>query len=310
MTPIIILASVLGGASILLIFAAVALRPSSEMGQRMALYNAGAPLQLEALELREPFRERVLKPLALHMMRLFSIVLPNKRLGKLRHRLQLAGYPGGITAADFVGIKSWTTVFLALVVGLYLYASGIQLSLLVIAAAVIVVAIGYALPDIWLSRRITQRQGELLNAMPDALDMLTISVEAGLSFDQGLMEIASRWDHELALEFRRVLYEIGLGKTRREALDNLSERTEVPDIQSFVSAVNHAEELGTSMSRVLHVQSQDMRIRRRQRAQEAANKLPIKMLFPMVFLIFPALFAVILGPGVPKLLGSMGGLGG
>ncbi len=306
MTPIVILASVLGTVSILLIFMAVALRPSTEMKQRMALYNAGAPLPLEPLELREPFAERVLKPLALRSMRMFSTILPNKRLGKLRHRLQLAGYPGGLTAADFVGIKGWTMVFIALIAGLYVWASGIHVSLLVLLASVVAIAIGYALPDVWLSRRITQRQSALLDAMPDALDMLTISVEAGLSFDQGLMEIASRWEHDLAMEFRRVLYEIGLGKTRREALDNLSERTEVPDILSFVTAINHAEELGTSMSRVLYVQSQDMRIRRRQRAQEAANKLPIKMLFPMVFLIFPALFAVILGPGVPKLLSSMG----
>jgi tight adherence protein C len=310
MTPMMILVSVLGGLSVLLIFLAIALRPSSEMSQRMAVYNAGAPLPTQPLELREPFSERVLKPFLLRVMRVFSTALPNKRLGKLRHRLQLAGYPGGLTAADFVGIKAWTMIGIAVLAGLYLLLTGIDFTILVALAVLVVVAIGYALPDVWLSRRITQRQGELLNALPDALDMLTISVEAGLSFDQGLMEIASRWNHALALEFRRVLYEIGLGKTRREALENLSQRTEVPDIVSFVTAINHSEELGTSMARVLYVQSQDMRIRRRQRAQEAANKLPVKMLFPMVFLIFPALFAVILGPGVPKLLGSMGGFGG
>lgn len=306
MTPLIILISVLGALSILLIFMAVALRPNTEMKQRMALYNAGAPLPLEPVELREPFSERVLKPVFLRLTRAFSLILPNKRLGKLRHRLQLAGYPGGLSAANFVGLKGWVMVFIGLIVGLFLWAGHLEPTPVVLLAAAVVIAIGYALPDVWLSRRITQRKEELVNAMPDALDMLTISVEAGLSFDQGLMEIASRWEHALALEFRRVLYEIGLGKTRREALENLNERTEVPDILSFVTAINHAEELGTSMARVLYVQSQDMRIRRRQRAQEAANKLPIKMLFPMVFLIFPALFAVILGPGVPKLLSSMG----
>jgi tight adherence protein C len=121
-----------------------------------------------------------------------------------------------------------------------------------------------------------------------------------------MSEIVLRWKHELARELRIVLYEIGLGKSRREALENLSSRTDVVDIVSFVSAVNHAEELGTSLARTLNVQAQEMRVRRRQRAQEAANKLPIKMLFPMVFLIFPALFAVILGPGIPRLFHALG----
>jgi tight adherence protein C len=172
------------------------------------------------------------------------------------------------------------------------------------------VAIGFMLPDVWLSRQITARQLAITNALPDALDMMTIGVEAGLSFEQAIGEIVSRWHDVLSVEFRRVLYEIGIGKSRREALEHLSERTGVPDLVSFVTAVNHSEELGTSLARVLNVQSQEMRIRRRQRAQEAANKVPIKMLFPMVFLIFPAVFAVILGPGIPRLFQALGGVTG
>ncbi len=133
-------------------------------------------------------------------------------------------------------------------------------------------------------------------------------MEAGLSFEQSLGEIVTRWDNDLAKEFRRVLYEVGVGMSRREALEHLSERTAVPDIVSFVTSINHSEELGTSLARVLNVQSQEMRIRRRQRAQEAANKVPIKILFPMVFLIFPAMFAVILGPAVPRIFRALGGV--
>ncbi len=168
--------------------------------------------------------------------------------------------------------------------------------------------IGFWMPNAWLSRRIKERQLELTNALPDALDMLTIAVEAGLSFDQGMGEIVARWQNELSREFRRVLNAIGMGTSRREALEQFRDRTEVPDIVSFVVAVNHAEDLGTSLGDVLNVQSAEMRIRRRQRAQEKAMKVPVKMMIPMVLFIFPAMFAVILGPAVPRIVRAFGSL--
>jgi tight adherence protein C len=269
------------------------------------------PLSVEELELTVPFRQRVVKPLLLRLVRIFSAVLPTTRVHKLRHRIQQAGHPGGLTAADFIGIKGWLTVIAAGLAGLYVYLNAAPLTPMAMLMLAMFVASGFILPDFWLSRRIASRRVELTNALPDAIDMLTISVEAGLSFDQGLGEIVARWDNELAREFRWALYEIGLGKSRRAALENLAQRTEVPDVVSFVTAVNHAEELGASLGRVLNVQSQEMRVKRRQRAQEAANKVPVKMMFPMVFLIFPALFAVILGPGVPRLFRALGvNLGG
>jgi tight adherence protein C len=307
MTLLPIIASMLMASSVLLIFLGFTVRSTTAVRQRIELYNGvSMAVALDEPEAREPFAERVLKPAMRQMNRLLGVVLPNKRLGKLRLRLQLAGHPGRLTAADFVGIKGWVTVLLALLAAGYVYIAHINLSLLTVLAIGAFIACGYMAPDFWLSRRITRRRRELSNALPDALDMLTIAIEAGLSFDQGIGEIVTRWKHELSDEFRLVLYEIGLGKSRREALEHLSERTDVADLLAFVTAVNHAEELGTSLSQTLNVQAQEMRVRRRQRAQEAANKLPVKMMFPMVFLIFPALFAVILGPGIPRLFESLG----
>lgn len=311
MTLLPIIASVLMASSVLLIFLGFAARSTTDVRQRMELYNGVSSTVIpDDLETQEPFADRILKPAMLRMNRLLGMVLPNKRLGKLRTRLQLAGHPGNLTAADFVGIKGWVTVFLALLAAGYVYISDMRFSPLNVLALIAFVVCAYMAPDFWLSQRITRRRRELMNALPDALDMLTIGVEAGLSFDQGMGEIVTRWKHELSDEFRLVLYEIGLGKSRREALEHLSERTDVADLLAFVTAVNHAEELGTSLSQTLHIQAQEMRIRRRQRAQEAANKLPVKMMFPMVFLIFPALFAVILGPGIPRLFASLGVYGG
>lgn len=310
MLTLTLIAPALVGLSVLCLFLGFVLRPSNEIGQRMQMYsptmNGQATMSVDEMELRQPFSERVLKPITLRVVRIFSRILPNKRLGKLRQRIEQAGHPGGLTVADYVGLKGWVALMLGGLAALYLYLGRMPLTPLNVGMAGAFVVCGFMLPDVWLARKVTARKLEMTNALPDAIDMLTIAVEAGLSFDQGMGEIVSRWDHALSREMRRVLYEIGLGKSRREALENLSERTQVPDVVSFVTAVNHAEELGASLGRVLNVQSQEMRVRRRQRAQEAANKVPIKMMFPLVFLIFPALFAVILGPGIPRLFRALG----
>lgn len=295
-----------GGAVALIVIGLASVAAGGEIRQRMQTYSSLTYVPIEQRELQTPFRERVLRPLLSRVLGLFAWSLPQRRIAELHHRLHLAGIAGRVTTADFIGIKGWTALILGLAAALYLWQTGSFRTPLGLALALVLVVIGFRLPDIWLSRQIKQRQLELTHALPDALDMLTIAVEAGLSFEQALGEIVLRWKHDLAREFRRVLYEIGIGKSRREALEQLSWRTGVPDVLAFVTAVNHAEELGTSLAQVLTVQAQELRIRRRQRAQEAANKVPIKMLFPMVFLIFPAMFAVILGPGVPRLFQALG----
>ena len=317
-----LIASVLISAGVLLVFIGLlSLRPTADVRQRIELYGgtaaggnaargtAGSTATLGEIELQESFGRRVLKPAILAVVGIFGRLTPANQLDKLRHRLTLAGDPGGLTPAQFVGIKVWTTIIMAGLVVLLLK-NGQNASLVMKIMLGVWVLLGYKLPDFWLSRRITRRQMLLTNQLPDALDMLTIGVEAGLSFDQGLDEITQRWDNELSGEFRRVLYEIGVGTSRREALEHLKERTEVQDIASFVVAINHSEELGTSIGHVLAVHSQEMRIRRRQRAQEAANKVPVKMLFPLALFIFPAMFAVILGPAIPRLMRGFAAAGG
>jgi len=160
------------------------------------------------------------------------------------------------------------------------------------------------LPNLLLESRIKRRQRVVLHAMPDALDLLTICVEAGLGFDAAMKKVIEKWDNELSLAFARVLQEIQLGKLRREALRDMADRLGVSEMDSFVAAVIQSEQLGVSMSRVLRVQADSMRVKRRQRAEESAQKAPVKMVVPMVFLIFPTIVIILLGPALLQILRS------
>jgi tight adherence protein C len=164
--------------------------------------------------------------------------------------------------------------------------------------------IGFYVPTAMLQSRIRRRQEVIIKAMPDALDLLTVCVEAGLGFDQAMAQVNAKWDNELSLAFGRVLQEIRLGKLRREALRDMAERIEVPEMTSFVAAIIQADQLGVSMAKVLRIQSEQMRIRRRQRAEKKAHEAPIKMLIPMAFLIFPSIYIVLLGPAALTLKNS------
>jgi tight adherence protein C len=156
----------------------------------------------------------------------------------------------------------------------------------------------------WLSSKIKRRQDNIWKALPDALDLLTICVEAGLGFDMAMGKVYEKWENELAIAFGRVLREIQLGKLRREALRDMAARMDVPDVTAFVAAIIQADQLGVSMAKLLRVQSDQMRTKRRQRAQEKAHQAPVKMMLPMVFLIFPSLWIVLLGPSAIILFGS------
>jgi tight adherence protein C len=162
--------------------------------------------------------------------------------------------------------------------------------------------VGFGLPNYWLSAQVKRRQIKILKALPDALDMLNICVRAGLGFTGAMQRFCDNWNNDLSEEFGRVITEVSLGKSRIEALEGMSRRTGVDEVISFVMAVSIAEKLGASIAQVLHIQAQQMRIARSQRAEKLAREASIKMLFPLVFLIFPAMFAVILGPTIPLLL--------
>jgi tight adherence protein C len=167
--------------------------------------------------------------------------------------------------------------------------------------------LGFFLPEFWLGRRIKKRQYQVLRATPDTLDLLTISVRAGLSFDGALAKVVEKVPGPLSDEFRRALAEVRVGKVRREALRDIVGRTEVPALTNFIGAIVQAEQLGVPIAKVLQVQSEQLRIERRQRAEEMAAKAPIKMLFPLVGCIFPSLFIVILGPAIILIMVNLGG---
>jgi tight adherence protein C len=155
---------------------------------------------------------------------------------------------------------------------------------------------GYFFPRLYLDSRISRRQENIRKAMPDALDLLTICVEAGLGFDSAVSKVSEEWENELSMAFGRVIQEIRLGKLRREALKDMADRVGITEMTSFVAAVVQSEQLGVSMSRVLRIQADQMRMRRRQRAEEKARQAPVKMMIPLVFLIFPSILIVLLGP--------------
>jgi tight adherence protein C len=214
--------------------------------------------------------------------------------------LALAGNPGDLRVADWLGIKAIGAIVGAI---LFFFLFGILgiLSfpfLIGVLLAAVGGLFGYTVPEFWLGRKVRARQKAILLMIPDALDLLTISVRAGLGFDAALAKVVEKLQGPLSDEFRRALAEVRVGKARREALRDIVPRTDVVPLTNFIGAIIQAEQLGVSISKVLQVQSEQLRIERRQRAEEQAAKAPIKMLFPLVGCIFPSLFIVILGPAI------------
>jgi len=232
---------------------------------------------------------------------------PKQSAERLKVSIQQAGNPANLTPVMFSGMRMALFILLLVIAGSVTFGQGMPASKALMYTAVGGV-LGYLLPGMWLGRQIKARKHNILKALPDALDLLTISVEAGLAFDLALTRVADKWDNELSKEFKRALTDTRLGRSRRDALKEMAQRTGVEDVQTFVAAIIQAEQLGVSIGKILRIQSDQMRIRRRQRAEEAAHKAPILMLIPMAFLIFPSLFVVILGPAVPRLMSSLGGL--
>lgn len=306
-----LLAALLTGASIFLLVLGLsgALQPETEdVSERIARYGTRQVSSLQELELEEPFTERVLRPLIHSMAQAISRFTPQQVLENQRALLEAAGNPNNWTPADFLGVRGLAAIVLGALPGILLFLSGASF-LRVIGFSVGFALLGFLLPGIWINRKIQDRRKQILKTLPDALDLMTISVEAGLGFDQAMSKVAEKWgDNELAKEFNRVITEIRLGKTRREALRDLAERTQVDEIRGFVAAVIQADQLGVSIAKVLRTQSEQMRIRRRQRAEEQAQQASIKMLFPLVFLIFPAIFIVLLGPAIPRIMDALGAL--
>jgi tight adherence protein C len=261
------------------------------------------PLSVGEQELAQPFSQRVLKPLVQRFSTVLGAKSSAKSLDKVREKLERAGNPSGFGPVEFVGFRLLLAIGLSVGVFLLLSVVGAGLTFGLMIGCV-VGAFGFMFPGIWLDRKIKARKKEIIKALPDAIDLLTISVESGLGFDPALMRVAEKWDNALSHEFARVLSELRIGKTKRDALREMAARCDDDGLSTFVSSVVQADQLGVAISQVLRIQSEAMRMRRRQMAEEKAQKAPLKMLFPMIFLIFPALYVVILGPAIPRVVSS------
>ena len=289
--------------SIMLIFVGLASSSASEQViERLDVY-AGRPLTLEEIELSQPFSDRVIKPLINASAQFFSRFAPQRSVESLRRKLVMAGRPNNWGPAEFMGVRGLTGVIGAVLPLALLTITGAPLARRLLFTVVLGI-FGFFAPVLWLGSRIRRRQTEIVKSLPDALDLLTISVEAGLGFDAAMNKVVEKWDNELSRAFERVIHEIRVGKLRREALRDMADSMDVSDVTSFVAAIIQADQLGVSIANILRIQSEQMRIRRRQRAEEKAHQAPIKMIFPMVFLIFPSLWVVLLGPSVLILIKS------
>lgn len=301
-----IIAAILIGALFLVMIGLREGKHEDPLQSRLAEFAArGEAVSLEEIELSQPISERVIYPLARKFGELAIRFTPQNAIQATAHKLELAGSPRGIDPTIF-----WASRFVCAAIfgGLLLFVFTIgapswtwSRKLLIIA---LFIALGFYLPELLLNSKIQRRQKEIRRAMPDALDLLTICVEAGLGFDGAMQKVYEKWDNELGRGFGRVIREIQLGKLRREALRDMADRMGIAEMTSFVAAVIQSEQLGVSMAKVLRIQSDQMRIKRRQLAEEEAHKAPIKMLIPMALLIFPSICIVLMTPAVLMLARS------
>jgi tight adherence protein C len=249
----------------------------------------------------------MLKPLIKRLSLAMGSRSPAKSLEKASLKLAQAGNPSGLGPVELLGLRYVVACGLGFSAFTLFTISGSDITMAALLATVCGV-LGFIMPNIWIDRKIKARRKEITKTLPDAIDLLTISVESGLGFDPALMRVAEKWDNALTREFARVLSEMRIGKTKRDALREMAVRVDDDGLNTFVSSIVQADQLGVPITQVLRIQSEAMRQRRRQRAEEQAQKAPLKMLFPMAFLIFPALYVVILGPAVPRLMESLGGV--
>ena len=303
MTPELLIA-VLAAGAVLLITYGVAARPSEDAVQARLSQLVVQPRTIEEMELSQPFFERIVRP-TIQRLAKAGRRQEGGLIARIDAKLERAGYPGGLRGADWVGVKllsliAFTVIFFLL--ALFLFGQPV----LGLLFAVVGAAIGYIAPEFWLGRKMNARSYAMILQLPDALDLLTISVEAGLGFDAALAKVVEKMEGPLIDEYRQALAEVRMGRSRRDALRDVATRADAQPVSNFIGAIVQAEQLGVPIAKVLAIQSNQLRIERRQRAEEAAAKAPVKMLFPMVGCIFPTIFIVILGPAIIKVMGGVG----
>jgi tight adherence protein C len=303
-----LLLAIVVGLGVLMIFYGLARTPSTNTAemvqQRLQVYGAGGVpdrvLSLEEVELARPFSERFMRPAIERLGSILSRSTPQKARQDLDNRLELAGRPGNLTPADFGAIRLVAAaigaalgLLLGFLMGTPMYA--------VIGLAVGTI-LGYYAPVLWLKQKVDARRAAIQKGLPDAMDLLVIAVDAGLGFDAALARVTDKYKNALSDMFAKVLREVSLGRARLEAMDEMGRSSGVDDLHNFIQAIIQSEQFGTGIGKILRIQADEMRRKRRQRAQEKAAQATLKMMLPMVGCIFPTLWIVLLGPAALILL--------
>lgn len=302
------LAAIFAALFLALVAAGVLTEDKGGVTRSLAVLQAfsAAPAQMQQ-ELEPSFQERVVNPLFDRTLHLGRKLTPADFNDRVRQKLEIAGNPAGWTIDRVTSLK-----FLGAVAGLLLGLVAMvvfSLPLLpAVAVGMLTAVTGYMAPNMYLYQLGYDRTQKMQRALPDALDLLTISVESGLGFDAALSQVAKNTDGPLADEFSRVLQEMQIGMGRAAALRALGDRTHVPEVKGFVSAMVQADGLGIPVGQVLRVQSREIRVKRRQRAEEQAQKVAVKILIPLIFCILPCLFLTVLGPAAISMIGNFSGL--
>lgn len=303
MTPILAL---FVGIGILIMFIGFARNAASTastadlVAQRLQVYGGDKPLTLEEVELQKPFSERLLRPMIERIGAMLSRSTPQEARKKLLNELELAGRPGNLTPEDFGAIRivaAAVTAAIGLLIGLLL-----QNVLYAAISLLIGAALGYYFPTLWLNQKVQARRKEIQKGLPDAMDLLVIAVDAGLGFDAAMARVTDKYKNALSDEFAKVLREVSLGRPRLEAMDEMGRSSGVDDLHNFIQAVIQSEQFGTGIGKILRIQADEMRRKRRQRAQELGAQATLKMMLPMVGCIFPTLWIILLGPAALILL--------
>jgi tight adherence protein C len=300
MSPLILLLIVVG-ALLLIGFSILLLRRAEEDPLTVRIDEFAAReeiVSIEEIELSLPITDRIFVPLLRRISEFLVRFTPQKTLESTTRMLELAGNPRNMRAAEFIAVRLFAMIFFGVIIFFFMSrlggASFSRRLLFRLGGAVL----GWFVPWMLLKSKADRRKDAIIKKLPDALDLMTICVDAGLVFNAAMQKVDEKWDDPLANEFGRVIHEMQLGKSRRQALRDMADRTDVPDVTSFIAAIVQADQLGVGIGKVLRIQSEQMRVRRRQRAEEKAQQAPVKMMFPMVFLIFPSIFIVLLGPAM------------
>ncbi|MFZ6002389.1 MAG: type II secretion system F family protein [Actinomycetota bacterium] len=262
------------------------------------------PDEFERL-LAQPFLSRVIRPIAGWILSLLGSALPSRYRDRIQTQLLHAGLSGRLRAEEVISLQVLGAA-VGFIAGVLVVATGLVGGGMGALLVAVLPLVGAQLPKSWLDRAVAERVDAIRRDLPDTLDLLAISVEAGVGFEGALGVVCDNFESPLADEFARTLREMELGLPRREALQNLKKRTEVPELSNFVLTLTQADALGMPVGRVLKTSAEEMRSKRRQWARERAAKLPVKILFPLVLFIFPAIFVVLLGPAASDIGGAFG----